>query len=88
MPTRPSIRSAWTRSWLALAENGLTDVEALPVQAVDVVGQADHEEHQHQQEADALARSITLNGTRSPADLLDQAPEDVTAVERAGTGRG
>ena len=65
-----------------------THAEALPAQPVDVVRQADEEEHEHEQEPDHARALHDREGDRPAADLLGQRPEDVAAVERAGTGTG
>ena len=90
MPTRRSaparspgrwarLRSVWRRRW---PSRRLSGVERVGSQAAEVIRKPDHEEHQDQQEAHGAGALDHAEGDAAPAHLLDQAPEDVAAVER------
>src|SRR3954447_26912378 len=61
---------------------GSAGVEAAAREAADVVREADHEQEHHEHEADHAGLLHDPERDRPPAHLLDQAPEDVAAVER------
>src|SRR4051812_3285558 len=72
--TAPARASSWRRVSSA-------DVEPLPAQPVDVVGQADDEEEGDQHEADDRGPLDQAVGDRTPTDLLGHGPEDMAAVQ-------
>src|SRR4051794_1034595 len=72
--TAPARASSWRRVSSA-------DVEPLPAEPVDVVGQADDEEEGDEHEADDRGPLDQAGGDRAPTDLLGHGPEDMAAVE-------
>src|SRR3954453_9555518 len=59
----------------------LSDAEALARQAPDVVGEADHEDEEHEHDADVARALHDRERDRPAAQLLGQREEDVAAVE-------
>ena len=49
---------------------------------VDVVREADHEDHQHERETDDARPLHRAERHRPPPHQLDERPEDVAAVQR------
>src|SRR3954466_8258884 len=77
-PTPAATAPARVSSWRRVSS---ADVEPLPAQPVDVVGQADDEEEGDQHEADDRGTLDQAVGDRTPTDLLGHGPEDMAAVQ-------
>src|SRR3954454_5750843 len=90
---RTAIRSGWVAAVsrkasatvaaavALLMEATLPDAESAVGESAEVVGQADHEQPDHEREADEAGALHDVERDRPPAHLLRQRPEDVPAVE-------
>ena len=79
---RGARRLPWSRSSGRAGRRRYRTLKPSPVQPPDVVREADHEQHDHEREADEAGALHDRERDRPAAHLLGQRPEDVAAVER------
>src|SRR6476469_2519604 len=78
----PFVRMATSSGLRSTTCRTLPHPEARATEPSDVVGQPDHEQHDHEHEPDRAGALHDAERDRPAADLLRHGPEDVAAVER------